>query len=104
MASLPQVERKGIHPSATQSSNPESVSGLSRHGRSIDPAQEMKRYRLLVARTVDAFGDEIKASSWLSLPNRDLSGQTPLQAAKKDGYSLRAIEPLLTRIEHGVYD
>jgi len=63
----------------------------------------MKRYRMLVARTVDAFGDEIKASSWLSLPNRDLDGQTPLQVAQKDGYSLRAIEPLLTRIENGVY-
>jgi hypothetical protein len=67
------------------------------------PSHEMKRYQTLVARAVDVFGDEIKASRWLSLPNRDLDGQTPLQAAEKEAYSLRSIEPLLTRIEHGVY-
>jgi hypothetical protein len=45
---------------------------------------------MLVARAVDAFGDEIKASSWLPLPNRDLGGQTPLQVAQKNGDSLTA--------------
>lgn len=103
MASLPQFERKGIQPRASRLPDPESMSGSSRHGLSVGPAGEMKRYQTLVARAVDAFGDEIKASSWLSLPNRDLDGQTPLQVAQKDGYKLRAIEPLLTRIEHGVY-
>ncbi|MGO9318907.1 MAG: antitoxin Xre/MbcA/ParS toxin-binding domain-containing protein [Terracidiphilus sp.] len=64
----------------------------------------MKRYRILVARVVDVFGDELKASRWLSLPNRELDGQIPIQVAEKDGYSLKSIEPLLIRIEHGVYD
>jgi uncharacterized protein (DUF2384 family) len=64
--------------------------------------REMMRYKALVARTVDAFGDEIKASRWLSLPNRDFDGQTPLQVAQKNGYDLQAIEPILIRIEHGV--
>ena len=63
---------------------------------------EMMRYQALVSRTVDAFGDEIKASRWLSLPNRDLSGQTPLQAVQSSGYDLHVLEPILTRIEHGV--
>lgn len=103
MASLPQFERKGIHARAAQPPNPETVSGLNRHDYPVGPAHEMKRYRTLVSRAVDAFGDEVKASRWLSLPNRDLDGQTPLQVAQKDGYSLKAIEPLLTRIEHGVY-
>ena len=135
MASLPQFERKGIHPStalpadfgewdegsgewgdsgANEVIDAEYVDveaevsnvriGVATEKRHIaSPAHEMKRYRMLVARAVDAFGDEIKASGWLSLPNRDLDGQTPLQVAQKDGYSLRAIEPLLTRIEHGVY-
>jgi len=55
-----------------------------------------------VARTVDVFGDEIKASRWLSLPNRDLDGQTPLEVAQKSAYDPQAIEPILIRIEHGV--
>jgi uncharacterized protein (DUF2384 family) len=68
----------------------------------IAPAQDMIRYRALVSRTVDAFGDEIKAARWLSLPNRELSGQTPLQAVQNSGYDMQVLEPILTRIEHGV--
>ena len=60
------------------------------------------RYRGLVARAVEAFGDEIKASRWLSLPNRDLNGQTPIQAVQANGYDVQVLEPILTRIEHGV--
>jgi len=62
----------------------------------------MAHYQTLVARTVDVFGDEIKASRWLSLPNPDFGGQTPLQVAQKKGYDLQTIEPILIRIEHGV--
>jgi uncharacterized protein (DUF2384 family) len=62
----------------------------------------MLRYRGLVSRAVEAFGDEIKASKWLSLPNRDLHGQTPIQAVQASGYDLRVLEPILTRIEHGI--
>jgi uncharacterized protein (DUF2384 family) len=91
MASLP-------HPRAERV-----VSGIPQPGV-IEPAQEMVRYRALVSRVVDAFGDEIKASRWLSLPNRDLSGQTPLQAVQKGGYDIQILEPILTRIEHGVDD
>ncbi len=104
MASLPPFERKGIHPSATQPGKPGAFSALSRDKNSAGPALRMKRYRALVARVVDVFGDELKASSWLSLPNRELDGQVPIQVAEKDGYSLRSIEPLLVRIEHGVYN
>jgi uncharacterized protein (DUF2384 family) len=52
---------------------------------------------------VEAFGDEIKASKWLSLPNKDLKGMTPLQLAQANGYSTQSLEPILTRIEHGIY-
>jgi len=52
---------------------------------------------------VEAFGDEIKASKWLSLPNKDLEGLTPLQLAQSSGYSIDSIEPILARIEHGIY-
>jgi len=64
---------------------------------------DIERYRVLVSRTVDAFGDEIKASLWLSLPNEELHGQTPLQAVEKSGYDMKVLEPMLTRMEHGVY-
>jgi uncharacterized protein (DUF2384 family) len=59
-------------------------------------------YRALVSRAVEAFGDEIKASRWLSIPNKDLEGQTPLQAVQKSGYDMQVLEPILTRVEHGV--
>jgi uncharacterized protein (DUF2384 family) len=67
------------------------------------PAEQLANYSRLVARVVDAFGDELKASRWLSLPNADLGGETPLQTAERDNYQGRAIEPLLIRIEHGIY-
>jgi uncharacterized protein (DUF2384 family) len=60
------------------------------------------RYRGLVSRVVEAFGDEVKASLWLSLPNRDLNGQTPIQVMQANGYDMRALEPIITRIEHGI--
>ena len=94
MASSPQF-RPGRKPS------------LKKPAQSVDlsigqPAEDLASYRALVSRTVGAFGDEIKASRWLSLPNRDLGGKTPVQAAQSSGYDMRVLEPLLTRIEHGV--
>lgn len=62
----------------------------------------LTNYQKLVARTVDVFGDEIKASRWLSLPNPELNGETPLQTAQRHGYSSVALEPIFTRIEHGI--
>jgi uncharacterized protein (DUF2384 family) len=103
MASLPQIERKGIFSSATPQRRPEAIRALNQGKGTAGPALRMKHYRTLVARVVDVFGDELKASRWLSLPNRELDGQVPIQVAEKDGYSLRSIEPLLIRIEHGVY-
>jgi uncharacterized protein (DUF2384 family) len=67
-----------------------------------EPAIEFVRYRALVSRVVDAFGDEIKASRWLSIPSPDLGGETPLQAVQSSGYDMKILEPILTRIEHGI--
>ena len=64
--------------------------------------QPLTNYQTLVARVVDAFGDELKASSWLSLPNPDLNGETPLQVAQRENYSGVPLEPILIRIEHGI--
>jgi uncharacterized protein (DUF2384 family) len=67
------------------------------------PIQELANYQQLVARAVDVFGDEIKASKWLSLANPELSGETPLQVAQRNSYNVEVLEPLLTQIEHGIY-
>lgn len=63
---------------------------------------EIARYKTLVSRVVDAFGDEIKASQWLSQPNPELDGQTPLQVVQGSGYDIHLLEPVLIRIEHGI--
>lgn len=71
----------------------------------VPPMKERDRlanYEQLVARTVEVFGDEVKASRWLSLPSPDLNGETPLQVAQRDNYSLLLLEPILVRIEHGI--
>jgi uncharacterized protein (DUF2384 family) len=89
MASSPRLRGKSV-----ASVTPKPIAAEAMH--------EIVRYRALVSRTVDAFGDEIKASRWLSMPNRDLGGQTPLQAVQGSGYDMQVLEPILTRIEHGV--
>jgi uncharacterized protein (DUF2384 family) len=70
---------------------------------SVDPAADLARYQQLVERAVEVFGDEVKASFWLSLPTPDFKGKTPLQVAQENGYDLKALEPAFTRIEHGIY-
>jgi uncharacterized protein (DUF2384 family) len=69
----------------------------------VKMANKMSNYKKLIDRVVDAFGDEIKASVWLSIPNADLNGETPLQMVSKNDYSVDLLEPILTRIEHGIY-
>ena len=64
--------------------------------------QQMTNYQKLVARAVGVFGDEIKASQWLSLPNSELNGDTPLQVAQRNRYDGHVLEPILIRIEHGI--
>ena len=63
---------------------------------------ELWLYRKLVSRTVEVFGDEVKASEWLSRPNADFGNETPLAVVQKNGYDYRVLEPFLIRIEHGI--
>ena len=97
MASSPQFE--AAHGAATVPS----LVALNDDDSIARSALELKHYRALVERVVDVFGDEVKASRWLSMPSPDFNGHTPLQIAQKSGYSLRMLEPVLIRIEHGVY-
>ena len=58
-------------------------------------------YERLVDRVSDVFGDDLKASRWLSLANEDFGRITPLAAAREDDYNMTRLEPVLVRIEHG---
>ncbi len=83
------------------------ITGIS--AKELDLAQrlEYSSYRQLVERTIDVFGDELKASLWLSKPSPDLEGKVPLQIAESVQYAAdeldRIFEPIFTRIEHGIY-
>jgi hypothetical protein len=59
-------------------------------------------YKGLVNRVVDVFGDDLKASKWLSLANDDFGGKTPLEVAQEADYNVASLEPVLVRIEHGI--
>ena len=68
-----------------------------------EASEALVNYKKLVVRVGDVFGDGIKASVWLSSPSKDLGGETPIKVAQKYGYSPQVLEPILTRIEHGIY-
>lgn len=61
-----------------------------------------ERYKSLVARVTDVFGDEVVASRWLSTPSVDFASQPPIEFARTNGYDVSVLEPVLIRIEHGV--
>lgn len=63
----------------------------------------LARYKVLTARAVEVFGDEIKAAQWLSTPSVDFGGKAPIQVASQSGYEAEVLEPVFTRIEHGIY-
>lgn len=65
--------------------------------------QRFVNYNELVDRVVDVFGDEIAASRWLSSPNADFEQKTPIDVAREHEYDRTVLEPVLIRIEHGVY-
>jgi uncharacterized protein (DUF2384 family) len=61
-----------------------------------------ERYKSLVARVTDVFGDKVVASRWLSTPSVDFASQPPLEFARNHDYDVSVLEPVLIRIEHGV--
>jgi uncharacterized protein (DUF2384 family) len=69
-------------------------------------AMRYRNYRHLVERAVEVFGDEIKASRWLSTPSPDFDGRVPLQVAQAADFAVdieNTFEPIFVRIEHGIY-
>ncbi len=55
----------------------------------------------VIAHAVAVFGDEHKASHWLSTPLPVLEGRTPTEVLQMAG-GIARIETILTRIEHNI--
>lgn len=74
-----------------------------REGR-LDVAASDRLLRLaqVLARAEDVLGTEEKAVHWLCAANRALGGGVPLDLLDTD-FGTRAVEVVLSRIEHGVY-
>ena len=88
-----------------------SVLGMSRatlHRRKIqgkidrEESEKLVRYRSLLEKAEEVFGDAENAREWLTHPQRGLGNAVPLEFAKSE-LGAREVENLLGRIEYGVY-
>jgi putative toxin-antitoxin system antitoxin component (TIGR02293 family) len=70
----------------------------------LTPAESDRTVRMarVYANAVEMIGDEEKAISWLSTPNRALGGESPLDQLDTDT-GARVVEDILGRIAYGVY-
>jgi putative toxin-antitoxin system antitoxin component (TIGR02293 family) len=70
----------------------------------LTPAESDRTVRMarIYANAVEMIGDEEKAISWLSTPNRALGGERPLDQLDTDT-GARVVEDILGRIAYGVY-
>ena len=98
------VQRFGVfgHTASTES---EFVAAMD--ANQLAARTEYRNHRLLIERTIEVFGDDIKAALWLSTPSADLDGKVPMQVAQEVHYSAaeldKIFEPIFIRIEHGIY-
>jgi len=88
-----------------------SVLGMSRatlHRRKIqgkidrEESEKLVRYRSLLKKAEEVFGDADNARQWLTHPQRGLGNAMPLEFAKSE-LGAREVENLLGRIEYSVY-
>ena len=88
-----------------------SVLGMSRatlHRRKLqgkidrEESEKLVRYRSLLKKAEEVFGDAENAREWLTHPQRGLGNAVPLEFAKSE-LGAREVENLLGRIEYGVY-
>jgi len=62
---------------------------------------DRSRQTSVIAHAFAVFGDENKASHWLSTPLQLLGGRSPVQALA-DGGDISVVDRILTRIEHNI--
>ena len=76
----------------------------SRNGAVLNTVESdrFSRVRQVLEHALAVFDTNEQAVAWLSLPNRALSGDTPLALLDTDA-GVRAVDATLTRLEHGVF-
>ena len=76
----------------------------SRNGVVLNPVESdrFSRVHQVLEHASTVFDTDDQAVAWLSLPNRALSGDTPLALLDTDA-GVRAVDAALTRLEHGVF-
>jgi putative toxin-antitoxin system antitoxin component (TIGR02293 family) len=62
---------------------------------------EFNRVVSTIAHAVAVFGDEHKATHWLSTPQRILGGRSPVDVIQSES-GIELVEQILTRIEHNI--
>ncbi len=65
-----------------------------------DVDQKYSVYCEVVARTVDVFGDKLKATQWLSQRSTDFNGKSPIDDLTDSDFNPLHV---LGLIEHGIY-
>ncbi len=65
--------------------------------------QRYLAYKTVVERAVDVFGNELKATRWLSRSSSDFDEKSPLEALADSSFDSTPILNVLGKIEHGVY-
>ena len=68
-----------------------------------DESDRLARVARVLALAEETFGDREAARTWLRRSNRALAGQAPLELLDTDG-GARAVEAVLVRVEHGVFE
>ena len=69
---------------------------------SVDEGDKILRYARLLDLALELVnGNKENALQWLSTPNRELSGETPLSYAQT-GVGAEVVRDLIAKIEHGV--
>jgi putative toxin-antitoxin system antitoxin component (TIGR02293 family) len=70
----------------------------------LETAREEGLIRTIEVKTLAerVFGSPEKADAWLSRPNRNLSGQRPLDLLK-DELGAAVVREMLERIDHGIF-
>ena len=98
-----EVEEFAEQPMAAKQARVEEVRVGKEASQKSETEQQYLIYNRVVGRAVDVFGNELKATRWLSRQNPDFGGKSPLEELVDSGFDPTSIFDTLGKIEHGVY-
>ena len=70
--------------------------------QSLAAASRTENVSRVISRTIEVFGNEEKAKSWLSKSRHQFYGKSPLEMLSTQA-GVEAVENLLGQIEHGIF-